>query len=1755
MSGSPPTFASLKVGMRVSCGEGKEGTIRFLGKTQFASGEWVGVELTKNVGKNNGVVQGKKYFDCKAKFGLFVKPTQLTILSKTRSSAAAGRASALASADTKSGSSLSKEERKAAALARNKARLEQRKKLEAAKKKKAAETTTALKSGDKQKSSRLRAPGTISGTTGIKKPVSKKTMSSSSSSKSPTGIRKPSSSPVKRQTKAIPSPSTSSTTRETEKELAKAKAAERIAQNAVVELKAELAALKSNAASAASEAASALEALQVRADEAEASLKQVRESKKQDGDALASLKNELDEFRMKAELSEKKYDEEKVELQRQIEELKSSQRLATQGNDEAKRAQEKTVATIQKKSDEEKNELRRELEKVREELKVLTSAIADAEAVASRARSACQKAEEEREAAVQTNTTLQTKMEENALHLLKMKEKAENVEKLLQESREREAKKAKEKGGEAAALSAELEATRVSASAVQQKLENEVSSLHSELNAIKNDAEAAKRDFKHQFEVLKREHEDEMSKNIAIAVAKERKNCKEVEQAHLNAMKKMEMDSESKCEIMEKKHIAALQTLEKEHSAALRVAVEARHEAIEKEKAKHREVLKKQKELHEAAIKAEKDLHVSTIEQHNSALKKAKTTQQAAMIKAKKAHDAAMAAKEEAHAAAISAYKNKLEEGNSAMLNASAKEVEELKELLASKEEDLRIAEEGRKEEETARVAAEEERSAAEEELAAAEKRATTAEADLGVIRGERNTFEKRYKELAEQQEKRLAEAAKVQAAGAKAERYRKENEEKIKKLEEMVELLTLEKEECAVEKEVAEEEAAENALRVEELETELSVAKDSIESAVTAALAKAGAISSSSNEIDVSALTTQNLKLREALGKLHTQTTAKKAEDARVIRELERKAASAIENAEKVTKLEEKKVQMEEEMAELRDMVDDAGAFEEMIEDLSEKNLELSDRKAELEQALHEMEEMAEIAEETEEMQRDLEKELRGKLSTLTEQLRQVAEAAAVLKKENAEKSESIDQFRSALSALQSDRAQLREQVNEVNTEENVRMEKIREVLSDQMNLVSVRKREREARMKLGICEVQLTEAESRVSQLQCYLPRELMQSELPSLEVLLVLQRIAGKCNVLLEPFFYSEKNSLGLHLNPKRFYTNVEVGKFNDDEGLQGLRDGCEMGCVLVKLLYNVQIVENLLLSPGLKGATFIELSLECRQSFLEVEHVIDRMLAAAIEGTSLLTSLSGLITAIADVERFSSSHCDDVVKKDNTMILSLIDAAAMRMLAASAGCRMSLDRLIADEVALSEEVEKIGELEHAKKAISLLDDVNDNIKTEWEKLLRLKLILTEQFELISDNLTQAVYDTDEAIVLLNTSVLAVVNGTEDEAIVEGARAWDLLIDDIGESEEGIKEKCALVASKLDLLNEVVESDSNISEENGEKKPQNTSNAKASPWEVRAEKVRNDILETRSVRSELVEMKKTVNLQTRELRLYEKKSRENLVQVERLENLLKSETERANLASDLEKQLKLAKATSAAEASQSEVAMRALSEEVEQLQRQNRSLQSQMKKVGVAVNDDDDKKSTVETTSTVIDIESQRALFGALRHVHRQSAKWKQLATKALIEKLPPLPTPVRASSNPSEEVRCAMTQVSSIKEELRKKRVDVSVVNLTRNDEEKISCKDAWTRDQAQSAKLVSRYQRVRINVETLLLKEKPEFAVKNIFQGANFAVESTTRKRNKKAMIGRVQFPSKFQTQQISNGTISLEVEQSTLDKIHQLMVK
>ncbi|XP_066997718.2 CAP-Gly domain-containing linker protein 1 isoform X3 [Anabrus simplex] len=101
--------SDLKIGERVivmSTLGSKTGVLRYIGTTDFAPGEWCGVELDDPLGKNDGSVGDTRYFTCKPKCGLFALASKVSRSPASRrpSSCAIHRTSTPASGIRRAGS-------------------------------------------------------------------------------------------------------------------------------------------------------------------------------------------------------------------------------------------------------------------------------------------------------------------------------------------------------------------------------------------------------------------------------------------------------------------------------------------------------------------------------------------------------------------------------------------------------------------------------------------------------------------------------------------------------------------------------------------------------------------------------------------------------------------------------------------------------------------------------------------------------------------------------------------------------------------------------------------------------------------------------------------------------------------------------------------------------------------------------------------------------------------------------------------------------------------------------------------------------------------------------------------------------------------------------------------------------------------------------------------------------------------------------------------------------------------------------------------------------------------------------------------------------------------------------------------------------------------------------------------------------------------------------------------------------------------
>jgi chromosome segregation ATPase len=254
--------------------------------------------------------------------------------------------------------------------------------------------------------------------------------------------------------------------------------------------------------------------------------------------------------------------------------------------------------------------------------------------------------------------------------------------------------------------------------------------------------------------------------------------------------------------------------------------------------------------------------------------------------------------------------------------------------------------------------------------------------------------------------------SADISALKRKVEQLEREKME----LEAAIEDITLDKEQLQEEKDAIEEKYddlkldAETAqMEVEELRIELEDAKATAgrvmgvaDTLTAAAMASAGSPSKanvSDNESGdtaemIQVLQTQNARLREALIRLREQSSLEKMEMTRQLRTVEKAAETNTAVQNRVEELTAINQNLNEQVNDLKDMVEQGAAFESMVEDLSDRVLGLEEQNVALNTILRELEEAAELTTEMEEVQADELKALSRDLEGRDTMIRNLEEA-----------------------------------------------------------------------------------------------------------------------------------------------------------------------------------------------------------------------------------------------------------------------------------------------------------------------------------------------------------------------------------------------------------------------------------------------------------------------------------------------------------------------------------------------------------------------------------------------------------------------------------------------------------------------------------------------------------------------------------------------------------------------------------------
>jgi len=424
-------------------------------------------------------------------------------------------------------------------------------------------------------------------------------------------------------------------------------------------------------------------------------------------------------------------------------------------------------------------------------------------------------------------------------------------------------------------------------------------------------------------------------------------------------------------------------------------------------------------------------------------------------------------------------------------------------------------------------------------ELAAAKAQVTGLEKELA----------SRDREAEDQAKSRTSESthykerAKLQADVASLTRRVEQVELDKQELEHNVEDLALDKEQLAEEKEALEDRLEEVKLdyetatmELEETKMELEDARTRIEvNAARAATAEAGGIAAAKSgeegeevgggeegqaQADLAHnLSIQNARLREALIRLREQTSIEKMDLTRQLRTDEKFVEDASHLATQVENLRETNKELEEQILDLKDMIEQGSAYEIMVEDLSDRVLSLEEELSSSLLIIREMEEAAEITAEMEEVQAEELKAVNREGEDRETLIRNLEEAIKMQRKREEDFQRTVSNYRKSVETLKQEKNALFELHQGGEGEKSDLASASQKALARAAQLVqdAAEMRKREAQAAIDRIDSQVRMHLS--NRLESLLPTSVSAAEVASIKGELLLSKVVGKSSLSLD------------------------------------------------------------------------------------------------------------------------------------------------------------------------------------------------------------------------------------------------------------------------------------------------------------------------------------------------------------------------------------------------------------------------------------------------------------------------------------------------------------------------------------------------------------------------------------------------------------------------------------------------------------
>ncbi|KAH8998801.1 dynein associated protein-domain-containing protein [Lactarius hatsudake] len=318
------------------------------------------------------------------------------------------------------------------------------------------------------------------------------------------------------------------------------------------------------------------------------------------------------------------------------------------------------------------------------------------------------------------------------------------------------------------------------------------------------------------------------------------------------------------------------------------------------------------------------------------------------------------------------------------------------------------------------------------------------------------------------------------------------------------------------LDKEVAEERAEAAEGEIEELKEKLAVVEVELEVIKEGAAAEGGN-STVAGSLAYIQLEKQNARLKEALIRLRDLSQETEQEQRKRITEMEKDVMSVDDLS---TQLESTLIKLSNADAQIEDLkiqLDDALGAEEMVVQLTERNLTLGEKIEEMRITIEDLEALKELAEELEENHVETERAMQDEINEKDVQLAELQQRIETLEEACQDMERTITRFRELVLQLESELETLRSETQNAQTESAAAASQTAAIMSLNLKLQSTATRNQARNIDHELKRIEANETKEWLNIVQPYLPQIYTETDGDATRCYLFFQRMASKADLI--------------------------------------------------------------------------------------------------------------------------------------------------------------------------------------------------------------------------------------------------------------------------------------------------------------------------------------------------------------------------------------------------------------------------------------------------------------------------------------------------------------------------------------------------------------------------------------------------------------------------------------------------------------